>query len=299
MRIFLTGATGYVGSAVLDALIKAGHEVTGLARDARKGQKLQKRGAAAVIGQIGQPESWLEGAHGHDAYIHTALEKPPRTAPSDQAAIEALVQLAQQRGDGTPVVYTSSVWVLGPTLNSADEATALNPIAISAWRAPHEQILLNAARIRPIVVRPGLVFGGYRGYYGDLFKDGTNGLVRVIGEGRNRRPAVYARDLADLYVRLVTRPDAAGVYHATDEADESVLDVVEALSRNTTHKPDVRFVPIEEARAKMGVLADALALDQVVRSPRAHTIGWTPALKSIAGNIPRLLEEWRRGKSGD
>ncbi len=299
MRIFLTGATGYVGSAVLDALIKAGHEVTGLARDARKGQKLQKRGAAAVIGQIGQPESWLEGARGHDAYIHAALEKPPRTATSDQAAVEALVQLAQQGGDGTPVVYTSSVWVIGPTLNSADEATALNPIAISAWRAPHEQILLNAARIRPVVVRPGLVFGGYRGYYGDLFKDGTNGLVRVIGEGRNRRPAVYARDLADLYVRLVARPDAAGVYHATDEADESVLDVVEALSRNTTHKPDVRFVPIEEARAKMGVLADALALDQVVRSPRAHTIGWTPALKSIAGNIPRLLEEWRRGKSGD
>ena len=189
--------------------------------------------------------------------------------------------------------------MIGPTLHAADEATPLNPIAISAWRAPHERIVLEATGIRPIVVRPGLVFGGDRGYYGDLFKDGTNGLVRVIGEGRNRRPSVYDRDLADLCVRLLTRPDASGIYHATDEADESVLDVVEALSRNTTHKPDVRFVPIEEARTKMGVLADALALDQVVRSPRAHAIGWTPALKSIAGNIPRLLEEWRRGKSGD
>ncbi len=299
MRIFLTGATGYVGSAVLDALIKAGHQVTGLARDARKGKKLEKRGAAPVVGQIGQPETWFDAARGHDAYVHAALDKAPRTAASDKSAIEAIIGLAQQGGDHTPVLYTSSIWVIGPTLHAADEATPLNPIAISAWRAPHERIVLEASGIRPIVVRPGLVFGGDRGYYGDLFKDGTNGLVRVIGEGRNRRPAVYDRDLADLCVRLLTRPDASGIYHATDEADESVLDVVEALSRNTTHKPDVRFVPIEEARTKMGVLADALALDQVVHSPRAHAIGWTPALKSIAGNIPRLLEEWRRGKSGD
>lgn len=299
MRIFLTGATGYVGSAVLDAFIKAGHDVTGLARDARKAKKLEKRGAAPVVGQIGQPETWLDAARGHDAYIHAALDKAPRTAASDQAAIEAIIQVARERGDRTPVVFTSGIWVIGPTLQPADETTPLNPIAISAWRAPHEQIVLRADGIRPIVVRAGLVFGGDRGYYGDLFKDGTNGLVRVIGEGRNRRPAVYDRDLADLYVRLVTHPDASGIYHATDESDESVLDIVEALSRNTTHKPDVRYVPIEEARAKMGPLADALALDQLVRSPRAHAIGWTPALKSIAGNIPRLLEEWRRGKSGD
>jgi nucleoside-diphosphate-sugar epimerase len=299
MRIFLTGATGYVGSAVLDALIKAGHQVTGLARDTRKAKKLERRGAAPVVGQLGQPETWIASAQKHDGYIHTALDKAPRTAASDRAAIEAIIGAAQQDGGHVPVLFTSMLWVIGPTVQPADETTPLNPAAISAWRVPHEQLVLNASGIRPIVVRPGLVFGGDRGYFGDLFKDGTNGLVRVIGEGRNRRPAVYDRDLADLYTRLVTRSDTSGVYHATDESDESVLDVVEALSRNTTHKPDVRFVPLDEARAKMGTLADALALDQVVRSPRAHSIGWTPALKSIAGNIPRLLEEWRRGKSGD
>src|SRR5262245_13926165 len=299
MRIFLTGATGYVGSAVLDALIKGGHQVTGLARDARKAKKLERRGATAVVGQLGQPETWIEPARKHDGYIHAALDKAPRTVASDKAAIEAIIGAAQHDGGHVPVLFTSVLWVIGPTVQPADETTPLNPAAISAWRVPHEQLVLNAPGIRPIVVRPGLVFGGDRGYFGDLFKDGTNGLVRVIGEGRNRRPAVYDRDLADLYTRLVTRSDTSGVYHATDESDESVLDVVEALSRNTTHKPDVRFVPLEEARTKMGTLADALALDQVVRSPRAHAIGWTPALKSIAGNIPRLLEEWRRGKSSD
>ena len=75
-----------------------------------------------------------------------------------------------------------------------------------------------------------------------------------------------------------------------------MLDIVEALSRNTTHKPDVRFVPLEEARAKLGTYADALAMDQVVRSPRARALGWTPSLRSVGGNMPRLLEEWRNGQ---
>ena len=112
----------------------------------------------------------------------------------------------------------------------------------------------------------------------------------TVGEG------VDDRDLADLYLRLATAPDVSGTYHATDEADESVLDIVEALSRNTTHKPDVRLMPLEEARSKLGAFADALAMDQVVRSPRARALGWTPSLRSIGGNAPRLLEEWRNGQ---
>jgi len=62
-------------------------------------------------------------------------------------------------------------------------------------------------------------------------------------------------------------------------------------------KPDVRYVPIEEARTKMGAYAEALALDQVVRSPRARALGWTPTLHSVAGNAARLLEEWRAARN--
>jgi nucleoside-diphosphate-sugar epimerase len=174
-----------------------------------------------------------------------------------------------------------------------DERSTLAPAAHSAWRVPHEAHLLSMTGLTPVIVRPGIVYGGSRGIVGDLFRDGVNGLVRVIGDGRNRWASVYDRDLADLYVRLVSAPDVSGIYHATDEADERVLDIVEALSRNTTHKPDIRFVPLEEARAKQGVFADALAMDQVVRSPRARALGWTPNLRSIGGNVPRLLEEWR------
>ena len=188
------------------------------------------------------------------------------------------------------------MWVLGSTAAPADERATLSPAAHSAWRAAHERLVLGATGLTPVVVRPGIVYGGTRGIVGDLLRDAVNGLVRIIGDGRNRWATIYDRDLADLYVRLATAPGVSGTYHATDEADESVLDIVEALSRNTTHKPDVRLMPLDEARAKLGAYADALAMDQVVRSPRARALGWTPSLRSIGGNAPRLLEEWRNGQ---
>jgi nucleoside-diphosphate-sugar epimerase len=107
---------------------------------------------------------------------------------------------------------------------------------------------------------------------------------------------VYARDLADLYLRVTSNPEASGVFHANDEADESVGDIVDAIARHARMRPDVRHVPLKEARAKMGPYADALALDQRVRSPRARALGWSPTLHSVAGNVARLLEEFRTRK---
>jgi hypothetical protein len=104
---------------------------------------------------------------------------------------------------------------------------------------------------------------------------------------------VYDRDLADLYARVIAEPEASGIFHATDEADERVADIVEAVARHAKVQADVRNVPIEEARSKMGAYADALALNQIVRSPRAKALGWTPTLHSVAGNVARLLEEFR------
>lgn len=294
MRIFLTGPTGYIGGAVLDALVRAGHSVTGLVGDAARARKLKKRGVDAVVGQLGET-SWRRAAAGFDALIHTAFDAP-KGAEADGVALENLIDAAKSTGGQPRVLYTSGVWVLGATGGPADEHASLAPAAHSAWRVPHEARLLSATGLTPVVIRPGIVCGGSRGIVGDLFRDGVNGLIRVIGDGRNRWATVYDRDLADLYVRLVSAPDVAGIYHATDEADERVIDIVEALSRNTTHKPDVRFVPLDEARAKLGTYADALAMDQVVRSPRARALGWAPGLRSVGGNIPRLLEEWRNGQ---
>ena len=120
-----------------------------------------------------------------------------------------------------------------------------------------------------------------------------NGLIRVTGSGDNHWPVIYDRDLGDLYVRLAGEPKASGIYHANDEGDERVNDIVDAIVRHVPNTPDVRRIPIEEAKAKHGAYALALALDQVVRSPRARALGWTPTLRSIGGNVARLLEESR------
>ena len=294
MRIFLTGPTGYIGGAVLDALLRAGHSVTGLVRDQARARKLKKHGVEAVVGNLADA-GWRDAAVGFDALIHTALDSQ-RGPEADAKAIATLSSAAKSTGGKPRLIYTSGVWVLGPCPTPADERATLAPAAHSAWRAAHEPLVLGATGLTPLVVRPGIVYGGSRGIVGDLLRDGVNGLIRIIGDGRNRWASIYDRDLADLYVRLVSAPDATGIYHATDESDEPVADIVEALSRNTTHKPDVRLMPLEEARAKLGAYADALAMDQVVRSPRARALGWSPTLRSITRNMPRLLEEWRNGQ---
>jgi nucleoside-diphosphate-sugar epimerase len=215
-----------------------------------------------------------------------AAAKRPRTAGS----------LAPDRRF---VVYTSGMTVLGRTPEPAAEDAPVNPISLAAWRPQVEALVLDAAseRLRTIVVRPGVVYGGGSGLVGDLFKSATNGLVRVVGDGNNHWPLVYDRDLADLYVRIVAREDAFGVYHANDEGDERVNDIVDAIAPYVSVRPDVRHVPLDEARSKMGALAEALALDQLVRSPRARAIGWAPTLHSVAGNAARLLEEWRASRN--
>ena len=302
MRIFLTGATGYVGSAVLDALLRAGHSVTALVRSPETAERLSLRGVQPVIGELSTPRSYAAAAEASDGVIHTALEGSKRVANVDRTALDTLLGAAIRRAaKGQPVglVYTSSIWVLGSTTTAATEDAPLQPTPLAAWRPEHEKLVLDAGRgrtLRTAVVRPGIVYGGARGIIGDLLKDASNGLVRVVGDGRNRWACVYDRDLADLYARVIAAPDASGIYHANDEADERVGDIVEAVARYARMEPDVRHVPIEEARAKMGPYAEALALNQVIRSPRAKALGWTPTLHSVAGNVPRLLEEYRAAR---
>jgi nucleoside-diphosphate-sugar epimerase len=299
MRTLLTGATGYIGSAVLDALLRRGHEVTALVRDPEKAEWLRFRGVHAIVGDLSAPSSYAGAAELSDNIIHTALESSKRGPTIDRLAIDTLLAAAIRRaakGQNAAFVYTSGTWVLGDTAGAATEDATIQPTPLVAWRPEHEKLVLEGGRgrqVRTVVIRPGIVYGGTRGIIGDLLKDAANGLVRVIGDGKNHWACVYQRDLADLYVRLATRPEASGVYHATDQADERVADIVEAVASHARMLPDLRHVPLEEARAKMGPYADALALNQIVRGPKARALGWSPSLHSVSGNVARLLEEYR------
>ncbi|HEY9467884.1 MAG TPA: NAD(P)H-binding protein [Vicinamibacterales bacterium] len=298
MRFFLTGATGYIGSAVLEAGLRATHQVTALVRDPEKAQHVSSRGGTAVIGELSRPASYAAAAEKCDVLIHAASDRKRKQAV-DREAIDTLMAAAERRVEqGLPacVIYTSGIWVLGHTQGAAKEDAPVDPPAHVSWRPEHEALVLegsSSGRVRTAVIRPGIVYGGARGVIGDLLKDARNGLLRVVGDGRNHWPCIYDRDLADLYLRVAMSPDASGIFHVNDEADERVDDIVDSISRHVRTRIDIRHVPLSEARTKMGPYADALALDQIVRSPRARALGWSPTLHSVAGNVARLLEEFR------
>ncbi len=307
MRIFLTGGTGYIGAAVLDALVRAGHQVTALVRDNEKAARVAARGATPVLGNLNHVDSYRSVVETQHGYVHTAFDSNVGKGPAtDRIALEAMIDAARRPVGADElasgprfIIYTSGLWVLGRAEGPAGEDAPLNPIPLVAWRPEMEAFVLGAGsdQLRTIVVRPGVVYGSGAGLVGALFKSASNGLVRVIGDGNNHWPLVYDRDLADLFARLVGHPHARGVYHANDEGDERVNDIIEAIAPHLHFRPDVRHVPLEEARSKMGGVAEALSLDLRARSPRARALGWAPSLHSVGRNAARLLEEWRQASN--
>lgn len=249
MKVFLTGATGYIGSAVLQALARGGHEVTALVRDAAKGARVSQLGARAVEGDLDDQASYASAAEGHDAYVLTAFEGSDRGPDIDRRSLESFLGIAAAGPSPAAVIYTSGVWVLGNTSTPAAEDAELDPPPSVTWRPAHEQLVLAAADagVRAVVVRPGIVYGESRGIVGDMLRDAANGLIRVVGDGRNHWPLIYTRDLGELYRLLLERDDAAGIFHANDEGDETVLELVEAMSDQAHHRPEIRYMPVEEA----------------------------------------------------
>src|SRR5947208_5531395 len=118
MRIFLTGATGHIGAAVLDALVRGGHVVTALVRNKEKARRVAKRGGQPVVGDLADPESFRAAADGQDGYVHTAFDSRSGRGPLiDRGVLDALITAANRpRTAGTSagkrfVIYTSGVWV--------------------------------------------------------------------------------------------------------------------------------------------------------------------------------------------
>src|SRR6059058_3796117 len=213
MRVFVTGATGYVGFAVASALRRAGHDVYGLTRAAAKAPQLARQEIRPVIGDIGDPKSYADTAEDCSVLVH--------------AAFDALIEAGRRGSQPKTLIYTSGVWVHGDSGEKlVDETSPLDPIKLVAWRPAHEQLVLQAKGVRGLVMRLGCVYGGRGGLTGDWFAAAAAGKApTVVGSGHNRWTMVHLDDLADAYVRAAESGRAGEVFDVTDRSRATVLEM--------------------------------------------------------------------------
>ena len=277
MKILLTGGTGYVGSAVLDRLTSAGHEVTAVVRSDDSRAKVEQTGATGLVGDLFD-SAWLrEQLATHDAAIHTAAGSDADDQALNTSVVDAAI--AAFGGTDNPFVLTGGVWTYG----SGDDLTEdrdPNPIPLTAWRVPLEQRLLESD-VRATVVQPGIVYGHGAGIPAMLV-----GQKSLPGTGDQHWPTVHVDDLADLYVATLESPGGQA-YLAASGDNPTVRELGEAIGSDVTTQGD------QATLDALGPFGEALLLDQQASGakPRAD-LGWTPSR-------PSLVELLREGYPSD
>ncbi|MEW2529530.1 NAD-dependent epimerase/dehydratase family protein [Streptomyces sp. NPDC047071] len=287
MKVLLTGATGYIGSAVTEHLVAAGHQVVAVTRSAEP--QPPRAWHAQLVGDTADPAS-LAGAVTPDIEAVIHLAPPSGDADVDSAVIEALA--APLRGTGRPLVYTSGVWVLGATGDAQEvgEEAPTNPVGLVGYRPQIEQrVLAEAAEgVRAVVVRPAIVYGRGGGIPALLIdRARKEGVPEYYGEEGVRWPTVHVDDLAELFVAAAERAEAGTLWHGVGESAVAVRDVAQAAGHAAGVHGAPRVLPVEQAAEFFGALfADALALDQSVSGAAARTaLDWKPSRPGMVAEL--------------
>ena len=198
MKVFVTGATGFIGSAVAAAFARAGHEAFGLARSAEKAGRLAAREVVPVLGSLEDPKSWREVADACQVLVHCAVEYSARQWTLNEQTIDVLLASATAAGRPRKVVVTGGVWDYGSTGDRmVDEASPLDPPALVLPRREVEVRVLKASSgsLKTLVIRPGCVYGGPGGLTAAWFESAMKeGAARIVGDGRNRWAMVHRHD---------------------------------------------------------------------------------------------------------
>ncbi len=285
MKVFVTGATGYVGSAVAQALMAVGNRVSGLARSEEAARKLEDAGIGPVRGSLTDAAVITEAARAAGAVIHTATSNDAGASEADRLALDAI--LAGLNGTNKPFLYTSGIWVIGDTHGAvADETTPLDPTPLVAWRPAHEQRVLTEAG-HGIVIRPAVVYGLGGGMIAGMVKQAqATGTVRYVGAGEQHWTVVHVEDLADLYVLALETAPAGSLFLAANDEAPTLRGIARAVSEAAGASGQTQAWPLEEARQALGPFADALVIDQKVTNRKARqTLGWEPKAATLFADL--------------
>ncbi|MCU1525513.1 MAG: NAD-dependent epimerase/dehydratase [Microbacteriaceae bacterium] len=289
MRVFVTGASGWVGSAVTAELIAAGHQVVGLARSDASAEAIAAAGAEVQRGDITDLDSLRAGAEGADGIIHTAFIHD-FNAHEDAAAVDfAAVALFGDMLEGSdrPLVIASGILgAVSEETDRPDPATSRSPRVLT------EQTLLGFADrgIRSSAVRlaPTVHGDGDHGFMATLIGiDREKGSSGYIGDGSNTWPAVHRLDAAHLFCLALEKAPAGSALHAVDDEGVPLRDVAEVIGRHLD-VPVVSVAP-ENAVDHFSWLGRFLGIDSHASSAiTRELLGWEPT-------HPGLIEDLELG----
>jgi nucleoside-diphosphate-sugar epimerase len=290
MRVFVTGASGFIGSAIVDELIAAGHKVLGLARSDAAAASLVAAGADVHRGSLEDLDSLRSGTAAADGVIHTAFihdfSKFAEVCETDRRAIEAVGTVLA--GSDRPLIVTSGTGVAhtpGRLTTEEDAPTSSIPRVASEQAAA----ALEAQGVRVSVMRLPQVHNpvkqGLITYLIDVARE--KGVSAYVGEGRNHWPAVHRLDAARLYRLALEKGSAGARYHAVAEQGVALRDIAEVIGQRLK-LPVVSKSP-EEAAEHFGWLAMFAAFD--LRASSALTqkwLGWHPTGPGLIADLQQL-----------
>ncbi len=290
MRVFLTGASGWIGSAIAQDLMEAGHSVVGLVRSKEKGDALASAGGTPLIGVLGDFDMLRAGASDADGIIHTAfgldLSKIEQLADEDRTAIEIFGEVFT--GSTRPIVVTSGFLHLTGEKATEEERPAVMP---AFPRASEQTAFALAERgLHANVVRNPRSVHGKGEIHG--FVPMLAGIARIkgvsayIGDGQNLWPAVHRLDAARLYRLALERGARGEAYHAVAEEGVPYRHIAEAIGRQLGLP--VKSLTQEEADGHFGPLATWVANNGPASQKWTMKIlGWAPVEVGIVADIER------------
>ena len=289
MRIFVTGATGFIGSLVVPELINAGHQVLGLTRSDAGAKALAAAGAQAHRGELTDLDSLRKGAAQSDGVIHLAFvhdfSKFQENCEIDKRAIEALGSVLA--GSDRPLIVTSGTAGLGAPGQLATEDLDVPPNF--PYPRVSEQTALSLKGVKASVVRLPQVHDPVKqGLVTYLIAVAREKSVSAyVGEGRNRWSAAHVSDVARLYRLVLDKNEAGAKYHAVAEEGVSMRDIAEVISRGL--KIPVKSVSPEEARSHFGWLAVFATHDlQASSAITRKKLGWNPTGPGLIADLEQI-----------